>query len=43
LKQCHITQIEKSYEADKIVWKIEASEEAIERFFSSIGRHIRKI
>jgi uncharacterized YigZ family protein len=43
LKQAHITGADKSYEADKVVWKIEASEKALDRFFSSIGRHIRKI
>ena len=43
LKQAHVTQVEKSYEAERIVWKIEASEAALDRFFSSIGRHIRKI
>ena len=42
LKQAHITEVEKSFDTDKIVWKIDASEAALERFFSAIGRHVRK-
>jgi len=43
LKQAHITHVEKSYETEKVVWKIDASEKAVEQFFSAIGRHVRKV
>ena len=43
LKQAHITEVEKSYDTDKVVWKIDASEKALDRFFSAIGRYVRKI
>jgi len=38
-----ITSIEKTFESDKVLWKIEASATAIETLFTSIGRLVHLI
>lgn len=42
LEQCGITQVEKSFELDEVRWKVSASEAALEQFFSSMGRQIKR-
>lgn len=38
-----ITSIEKTFESDKVLWKVEASATALEAFFTSIGRLVHLI
>ncbi len=43
LAQCHITQIEKQFEADRVTVTIIADEAVLSQFFSTLGRHIIRL
>lgn len=43
LQACGVEQIEKRFEAERIVWEITSGDEALECFFDTVGRLVERV